>query len=92
VAELSRTESRSGSDSSITNSQSSISRPAVPPSALSSLHSLLTTISATTALQVLETLHQTSLEVVEMIKDEMLKTEGFEWGIEVGFHAVPSMR
>lgn len=27
-----------------------------------------------------------------MIKDEMLKTEGFEWGIQVGFHAVPSMR
>lgn len=29
---------------------------------------------------------------MEMIKDEMLKTEGFEWGIQVGFHAVPSMR
>jgi aprataxin len=69
-----------------------MSRSAVHSSALTSLHSLLTQVSGTVALQVLETLRQTSLEVVEMIKDEMLKTEGFEWGIEVGFHAVPSMR
>jgi aprataxin len=31
-------------------------------------------------------------EVVEMIRDEMMKTEGFTWGIDLGFHAEPSMR
>lgn len=31
-------------------------------------------------------------EVVEMIKDEMMKTEGFTWGVDMGFHAIPSMR
>lgn len=31
-------------------------------------------------------------EVVEMVRDEMHKTEGFEWGVNVGFHSVPSMR
>ena len=31
-------------------------------------------------------------EVVEMIKDEMMKTEGFTWGVDLGFHAIPSMR
>lgn len=91
-ADMSRTNSRSESDSSATNSQSSMSQLAVPSNALSSLHELLSKLSTPKALQVLESLRQTSLEVVEMVKDEMLKTEGFEWGIEVGFHAVPSMR
>jgi aprataxin len=27
-----------------------------------------------------------------MIQDEMMKTEGFVWGVDMGFHAVPSMR
>jgi aprataxin len=31
-------------------------------------------------------------EVVEMVRDEMVKTTGREWGVQVGFHAVPSMR
>lgn len=31
-------------------------------------------------------------EVVEMIRDEMMKTEGFTWGVDLGFHAIPSMR
>jgi aprataxin len=31
-------------------------------------------------------------EVVEMIKDEMMKTEGFIWGVDLGFHAIPSMK
>ena len=31
-------------------------------------------------------------EVEEMIKDEMMKTEGFTWGVHMGFHAIPSMR
>ncbi|KAJ9104787.1 hypothetical protein QFC19_003928 [Naganishia cerealis] len=64
----------------------------VPRNALASLHALLTTASRATALAVLHKLQQASLEVVEMVKDEMGKTDGFEWGIEVGFHAVPSMR
>lgn len=69
-----------------------MSNTSLPLSSLTSLHALLTTIPFAKALQVLVSLHQASLEVVEMIRDEMLKTEGFEWGIEVGFHAVPSMR
>jgi len=31
-------------------------------------------------------------EVEEMIKDEMMKTEGFTWEVDMGFHAIPSMR
>lgn len=31
-------------------------------------------------------------EVEEMVKDEMVKSEGFEWGVEIGFHAIPSMK
>jgi len=31
-------------------------------------------------------------EVEDMIKDEMMKTEGFVWGVDVGFHAIPSMK
>lgn len=31
-------------------------------------------------------------EVEEMIQDEMMKTEGFVWGVDMGFHAVPSMQ
>lgn len=69
-----------------------MSNTSLPLSSLTSLHALLATIPSAKALRVLESLHQASLEVVEMIRDEMLKTEGFEWGIEVGFHAVPSMR
>lgn len=41
---------------------------------------------------VLDALAETAAEVVEMVKDEMGKTHGFEWGLNVGFHSVPSMR
>ena len=41
---------------------------------------------------VIEEMERTVEEVVEMIRDEMSKSEGREWGINVGFHAVPSMR
>jgi aprataxin len=40
----------------------------------------------------LEELKRTADDCVEMIVDEMRKTEGFEWGVQVGFHAVPSMK
>ncbi|KAJ9108715.1 hypothetical protein QFC21_000035 [Naganishia friedmannii] len=65
---------------------------AISPRSLISLHSLLTTTTPAEALAVLRHLEETSLEVVDMVKDEMMKTEGFEWTVEVGFHAVPSMR
>jgi aprataxin len=41
---------------------------------------------------VVEGMRSMAGEVVEMIKDEMMKTEGFTWGIDLGFHAIPSMR
>ena len=41
---------------------------------------------------VLDSLGETAEEVVEMIKDEMNKTEGFEWGVNIGFHTIPSMK
>ncbi|KAJ9127763.1 hypothetical protein QFC24_000046 [Naganishia onofrii] len=69
-----------------------IAEQTILPRSVTSLHSLLTQTATTEALTVLRRLEQTSLEVVEMVKDEMMKTEGFEWGVQVGFHAVPSMR
>ncbi|GHJ87757.1 hypothetical protein NliqN6_4159 [Naganishia liquefaciens] len=88
----SETETQSESDLSASDAPSSMSSNPLPSASLTSLHALLTKVPCAKALQVLESLRQASLEVVEMIRDEMLKTEGFEWGIEVGFHAVPSMR
>jgi len=41
---------------------------------------------------VLDELEKMADEVVEMVRDEMGKSEGWEWGVNVGFHAVPSMR
>ncbi|KAH8090926.1 hypothetical protein HD553DRAFT_303735 [Filobasidium floriforme] len=48
--------------------------------------------TASPPMMVLEKLKEAAEECVAMIKDEMLKTEGFIWDIWVGFHAVPSMR
>lgn len=42
--------------------------------------------------EVVEAIRVMAEEVVEMIRDEMMKTEGFTWGIDLGFHAEPSMR
>jgi len=42
--------------------------------------------------EVVEAIRGMAEEVVEMIRDEMMKTEGFTWGIDLGFHAEPSMR
>jgi aprataxin len=41
---------------------------------------------------VLAEMERTAEDVLEMVRDEMVKTEGFQWGINVGFHAVPSMQ
>jgi hypothetical protein len=48
--------------------------------------------TASPPMMVLEKLKEAAEDCVAMIKDEMLKTEGFIWDIWVGFHAVPSMR
>ena len=42
--------------------------------------------------EVIRAMIESAREVEEMIRDEMVKTEGFEWKIDVGFHAVPSMK
>lgn len=41
---------------------------------------------------VLEALKEAAAEVVDMVRDEMMKTHGFEWHVNVGFHSIPSMR
>jgi aprataxin len=48
--------------------------------------------TASPPMMVLEKLKEAAEDCVAMIKDEMLKTEGFIWDIWVGFHAVPSMK
>lgn len=42
--------------------------------------------------QILDAMINLAKEVEEMIQDEMMKTEGFVWGVDMGFHAVPSMQ
>lgn len=42
--------------------------------------------------QVLRALREMGDEVVDMIRDEMIKSEGFEWSVEMGFHIVPSIQ
>jgi aprataxin len=42
--------------------------------------------------EVVQAIRAMAEEVVEMVKDEMMKTEGFTWGVDMGFHAVPSMK
>ncbi|KAL1412886.1 aprataxin-like protein [Vanrija albida] len=41
---------------------------------------------------VLRAMRNAATEVEEMVRDEMLKTEGWQWPVLAGFHAVPSMR
>jgi diadenosine tetraphosphate (Ap4A) HIT family hydrolase len=59
---------------------------------LDDLRSLLTKTSPEVREQIIGALAETASEVEEMIRDEMVKTEGFEWGIDIGFHAIPSMK
>jgi len=58
------------------------------------LHDLTTLLRAPKDVRkaVVEGMRSMAGEVVEMIRDEMMKTEGFTWGIDLGFHAIPSMR
>jgi hypothetical protein len=56
------------------------------------LKSLLLKTSGDAREQVIGALAEAAGEVEEMIRDEMVKTEGFEWGIDIGFHAIPSMK
>lgn len=60
--------------------------------ALDDLRSLLLEAGADQRGDVIEAMAETAREVEEMIRDEMIKTEGFEWKIDVGFHAIPSMK
>jgi aprataxin len=57
---------------------------------LASLRTLLKTDKAK-AKEVLNGLNEDAQTVKGMIQDEMMKRYGFQWGIWMGFHAVPSM-
>ena len=59
---------------------------------LDDLRSLLLGASVDARCEVIDAMAEMAREVEEMIKDEMIKTEGFEWKIDVGFHAIPSMK
>jgi aprataxin len=59
---------------------------------LDDLESLMTQTSIAVRREIVDAMRSMAGEVVEMIKDEMMKTEGFIWGIDIGFHAQPSMR
>jgi hypothetical protein len=65
---------------------------AVRLNALDDLKSLLRNDSTSGRSAVLDSLASMATEVEEMVKDEMLKTEGFEWDVDIGFHAIPSMK
>lgn len=59
---------------------------------LEDLRSLLLKTNRDVRDQIIQAMANMANEVEEMIRDEMVKTEGFEWKIDVGFHAIPSMR
>ncbi|KAL8281116.1 hypothetical protein RQP46_006474 [Phenoliferia psychrophenolica] len=61
----------------------------IPSKDLVSLSALL---SSASALEILLALKKSAEGVKTMIEDEMLKTEGWVWGVQVGFHASESMR
>lgn len=60
--------------------------------ALDDLKSLLMRGGIEPREEVINAMADTAREVEEMVRDEMIKTEGFEWRIDVGFHAIPSMK
>ena len=60
--------------------------------ALNDLRTLLLKTSRHDREQVIAAMADTAREVEEMVRDEMMKSEGFEWRIDIGFHAVPSMK
>jgi hypothetical protein len=59
---------------------------------LDDLESVMTRTSMEARREIVGAMSSMAKEVVEMIRDEMMKTEGFTWGVDVGFHAEPSMR
>jgi aprataxin len=59
---------------------------------LDDLESVMTRTSKEARREIVGAMSSMAKEVVEMIRDEMMKTEGFTWGVDVGFHAEPSMR
>ncbi|KAL7423152.1 aprataxin-like protein [Cryptotrichosporon argae] len=63
---------------------------ALPLSALGSLRDMARE-ALENVREVVEDLVEVGKEVVEMVREEMVKTEGFEWGVQMGFHAQPSM-
>ena len=61
-------------------------------SQMDSIETLMCRAPASARRDVLKALREMGDEVVDMIKDEMVKSEGFEWGVEMGFHIVPSIQ
>ncbi|GAA5983614.1 hypothetical protein JCM11641_007300 [Rhodosporidiobolus odoratus] len=56
------------------------------------LESLSKLLKSQHKLEVLKALERQADEVKEMIQDEMQKEEGWTWDVQIGFHAVESMR
>ncbi|KAI9631972.1 HIT-like domain-containing protein [Dioszegia hungarica] len=59
---------------------------------LDDLRSLLTKTTRDAREQIVGQMAEMAREVEEMIRDEMVKSEGWEWRIDVGFHAIPSLK
>jgi diadenosine tetraphosphate (Ap4A) HIT family hydrolase len=59
---------------------------------LDDLQSVLTKTTREAREQIINQLSETAREVEEMIRDEMVKSEGVEWKIDMGFHAIPSLK
>ncbi|GMK53833.1 hypothetical protein CspeluHIS016_0104190 [Cutaneotrichosporon spelunceum] len=57
----------------------------------SDLDSLASLLRNSGARMVLDQLADAAAEVEEMVRDEMVKTTGVSWGVNMGFHAMPSM-
>jgi aprataxin len=56
------------------------------------LDSLASLLRSKAPREVLDALEEAAAEVEEMVKDEMVKSTGVAWGVNMGFHAVPSMQ
>ena len=56
------------------------------------LDSISTLRESPHALEVLRAFKVTSDELVRKIQLEMMKTYGWKWGVNVGFHATESMK
>nr|XP_019014889.1 aprataxin [Kwoniella pini CBS 10737]OCF53670.1 aprataxin [Kwoniella pini CBS 10737] len=59
---------------------------------LNDLKSILLKTTPSAREEILQNMNNMANEVEEMIRDEMLKSEGFEWKVDIGFHAIPSMK